>query len=194
MPRAGVQICPQKSIPSGPRRRTSSSLCVTGFILTPMSGFDGKPCFSIYELQTLIQSFGGLEQTRVALQNFRARTKAAGLPGLHLNIIGCGLTEAIKLLRGNPTMAANLSGAIRNEAALAAYLKIGSVTWYTWAHVALPEAPTETYEHWAARSEPLWSAWQDDVKVPFYSHVKMGWDGSPRDYSTGIVIENSPTA
>ena len=153
---------------------------------------DGKPYFSIYELHTMIKGLGGLEQTHDALESFRARTKAAGLPGLHLNIIGWGLTQAMKLVKGQPMTAADPSRTIQNEADLLAYLNANSVTWYNWVHVAAPTEPTESYDHWGARAIALWSQWQNDVHIPFYPHVSIGWDGSPRNYPGGIVVDNSP--
>ncbi len=48
---------------------------------------DGQPVFSIYELGTLINGLGGMEQTRDALDSFREKVKKAGFPGLHLQAI-----------------------------------------------------------------------------------------------------------
>ena len=52
---------------------------------------EGAPYFSVYELHTLIKSFGGVEQTGAALARFREKTKAAGFPDLHLNAITFGI-------------------------------------------------------------------------------------------------------
>ncbi len=153
---------------------------------------EGKPYFSIYELHTMIKGLGGLEQTRDALESFRARAKAAGFPGLHLNIVGWGVTQSMKLVTGKPMTKVDPSRIIKSEADLLAYLNADSVTWYTWAHIAWPTDPTETYDHWGARSVPLWSQWQDNVHIPFYPHVSVGWDGSPRNYPGGIIVDNSP--
>ena len=155
---------------------------------------DGKPYFSVYVLQTLIQGLGGLEQTRDALNAFRARAKAAGFPGMHLNVIGYGLTEALKLVKGEPVTVGKSSRTIQSEADLVDYLSIDSVTWYTWAHVALPTTPTGPYDQWASRSVALWPSWQHDVRVPFYPNVTLGWDGSPRNYPCPIVVNTSPVA
>ena len=153
---------------------------------------DGKPYFSIYELHTMIKGLGGLKQTRDALESFRARTTAAGFPGLHLDIVGWGLTQATILVKGQPMTGVDPSRTIQTEADLVAYLNADSVNWYTWTHVASPTEPTETYDHWGARSVPLWAKWQSDVRVPFYPNVSVGWDGSPRNYAGGIVVGNSP--
>lgn len=38
----------------------------------------------IYTMDTLLKSFGGSDNTRAALDEFRAEVKKAGFPGLHL--------------------------------------------------------------------------------------------------------------
>jgi len=48
---------------------------------------DGKPYFSFYGLNIRIGNVGSIEATRAALDRFRARAKAASLPGLHLNAV-----------------------------------------------------------------------------------------------------------
>ena len=39
---------------------------------------DGKPYFSFYDLSKLLENFGSVEATRVGLDKFRAKVKAAG--------------------------------------------------------------------------------------------------------------------
>ena len=51
---------------------------------------DGKPYFSFYDLTKLLDSFGSVKETRAALDAFRAKAVAAGLPGLHLNAVAWG--------------------------------------------------------------------------------------------------------
>jgi hypothetical protein len=58
---------------------------------------DGEPVFSIYELGTLIGGLGGIEAAKSALNSFRAKTKAAGFPGLHLQGVIWGSIRPISL-------------------------------------------------------------------------------------------------
>jgi hypothetical protein len=51
---------------------------------------DGKPYFSFYDLGKLVEDFGSVEATRAGLDDFRAKVKAAGFPGLYLNAVGWG--------------------------------------------------------------------------------------------------------
>jgi hypothetical protein len=46
---------------------------------------DGKPVFSIFDVNKLLDSFGeNMEETRKALDYFREEVKKAGFPGLHI--------------------------------------------------------------------------------------------------------------
>ncbi|HEO71947.1 MAG TPA: hypothetical protein ENN80_11845 [Candidatus Hydrogenedentes bacterium] len=95
---------------------------------------DGKPYFSVYDLTTLLASFGSLEATRAALDAFRAKCIEADLPGLHLNIVVWG--RAILPGEQAPT----------EPAVLVEALGFDSVTSYVWIHhVALDVFPQTDY-------------------------------------------------
>lgn len=130
---------------------------------------DGKPYFSIYELWTLVNGLGGIEQTRDALDAFRAKAKAAGLPGIYLNAVGWG--------------------PLSNEMVEA--LGIDSVTSYCWVHhIGLP---TDTrYADWAKRSVELWPQMRDKWKVPYFPNVSVGWDNTPRFAWATRVTDRDP--
>lgn len=131
----------------------------------------GKPYFSIYELWTLVKGLGGLEQTREALDAFRAKAKAAGLPGIHLNAVGWG--------------------ELSNEMVEA--LGIDSVTSYSWIHhVGLPH--DSTYADWAQKSVALWPGMREHWKVPYLPNVSIGWDNTPRFAWATRVTDRDPAA
>ena len=118
---------------------------------------DGKPYFSFYETTTLVDSFGSVAATRAALDQFRAKAKAAGLPGLHLN----GVDWAC-----HPQLARDLG--------------LDSVTAYVWVHHAdLPEMATE-YNYARDRYFDFWTRAATNYSMPYIPNVTMGWDPSPR--------------
>jgi hypothetical protein len=130
----------------------------------------GRPYFSVYDLTALVASFGSLDATRQALEHFRAKTKAAGFPDLHLNAVVWGNT----ILPGEQKPA--------DAAAVIKALGFDSVTSYVWIHhVALPDFPATDYgyvkdkyfEYWA-QAEKMFGG------VPYYPNATMGWDSSPR--------------
>jgi len=129
----------------------------------------GCPYFSIYDLTRLLQSFGSVEATRAALDGFRQRTRAAGLPGLHLNAVVWGRT----ILPAEQ--------AVADPAAIVDALGFDSVASYVWIHhVKLKDFPTTSYAWLAAESAKHWEASQGMFNVPYYPNVTMGWDASPR--------------
>jgi hypothetical protein len=129
---------------------------------------DGKPYFSFYDLTKLLDSFGSVKDTRAALDAFRAKAKAAGLPGLHLNAVAWGQP----ILPGEKVPV--------DSAALVRDLGFDSVTSYVWVHhVGLPKQQTDYNE---ARDGyfKYWDQAEKKFAVPYYPNVTMGWDPSPR--------------
>jgi len=124
---------------------------------------DGKPYFSIYEVMTLVNGLGGIDKTREALDSFRAKAKAAGLPGIHLNAIGWGpITPDV----------------VRQ-------LGFDSVTDYTWAHHLSPEP----YASWAQKSEAMWPEFEAKWPVRYFPNVSVGWDNTPRfSWLTNVAV------
>jgi len=105
----------------------------------------------------LVNSFGSAAAARAALDRFRAKARAAGLPGLHLN----GVDWAC-------------------DSKLAHELGFDSVTSYVWVHhVALPEQQTE-YNFVRGEYFDYWARAKTDYDVPYIPNVTMGWDPSPR--------------
>ena len=128
----------------------------------------GRPYFSFYDLGKLLASFGGVEETRAALEAFRERARTAGVGELHLNAVAWG----------RPILPREQTPAYLPK--LVNDLGLDSTTSYVWVHhVGLPEL--ETDYNWArdryledfANNEPLYS-------VPCYPNVTLGWDSTPR--------------
>ena len=131
---------------------------------------NGAPYFSIYELTKFGENFGSFEATKAAIERFRAKTKAAGFPDLHLNAVYWGrpnipgeatLTDPVKMIEG---------------------LGFDSVTSYVWIHhVPLNELKTDF--NWV-RDEYFkhWDSARNSFSIPYIPNVSVGWDSSPRTY------------
>jgi len=149
---------------------------------------DGKPYFSIYEIGTFITGMGGIQNARDALWSLRVHAIAAGLGGIHLNIVDWQIRnrpDAAKLLR---------------------ILGVDSVTSYTWVHhVPLRQLgfPTVEYNDVANRYMAYASAAKEKYGVPYYPNVTMGWDSTPRMKAdqphdgrgypnTPVIVGNTP--
>ena len=210
---------------------------------------DGCPYFSIYDLDKLISGLGGIAATREALDNFRAQTKAAGFPDLHLNIVdqGHGFPQVVEKVKGQ-AFPDDPSRKIETLADLLAVLNANSSTMYTWVHhlwpmlmkqsppqdIASTQEPAERafgfsddpnarsdsgtkqqdntgilpeslieravqadivavdYQEYGLQAISLLDKRPVELGVTFFPHVSMGWDGTPRNYSMGIVLNNTP--
>jgi hypothetical protein len=130
---------------------------------------DGCPYFSIYDMNTLIRSFGSLEATKAALDRFRQKTKDAGFPDLHLNAILFG----IRILPGEKV--------VESPEKLVSFIGFDSVTSYVWLHhVQMPEFPQTPYRFVMEKAIEHWPQTEARFDVPYHPNVTMGWDSSPR--------------
>ena len=117
---------------------------------------DGKPVFSIFALWNLVEGFGSLEKTKEALDYFRAETKKAGFPGLHIQLIGMG----------NPK---------KETVEKMGQLEISSITKYNWGG----PHPTD-YIEWAEEAMQRRQKWDEALEIPYFPNVSIGWDDTPR--------------
>ncbi len=129
---------------------------------------DGKPYFSFYELSKLLDNFGSVQATRAALDRFRAKTIAAGLPGIHLNAV----------VWGQPILPGENKPA--DSARLVKDLGFDSVTSYVWIHHFHPPQMQTDYNVVRDVYNDYWSKAARTFGVPFFPNVSMGWDSSPR--------------
>jgi hypothetical protein len=154
---------------------------------------DGKPYFSIYEIGSLVQSFGSVEATRAALDRFHAKTQQAGLPGLHLNAVVWGSP----ILPGERTPT--------DPAQLVTDLGFDSITSYTWVHHAALDFPKTEYATARDRYLTHFDLMLKQFRQPYFPNASMGWDPTPRTEQsepwgrgnypfTGVIVGNTPAA
>lgn len=133
---------------------------------------DGKPYFSIYELTKFGENFGSFEATKVAIERFREKVKAAGFPDLHLNAV----------YWGRPNIPGE--GTIDDPVKLIEGLGFDSVTSYVWIH-HVPLNELETDFNWV-RDEYMkhWGNARASFSIPYIPNASVGWDSSPRTDQT----------
>ncbi len=135
---------------------------------------DGKPYFSVYDLQKLVESFGDVASTRKAIDSLRAKAVAAGLPGVHVNAVAWGTP----ILPGEK--------APSDPVKLIADLGFDSVTSYVWIHhVPLPNQQTN-YDIVRDGYMNYWDDAKRRYAMPFFPNVTMGWDSSPRAHQDDV--------
>ncbi|MCF0197005.1 MAG: glycoside hydrolase family 99-like domain-containing protein [Bacteroidaceae bacterium] len=141
---------------------------------------DGKPVFMIYEIQNLIDGLGGIKETIDALKWFKEETRRAGFPGLELqfamwslNLNYSGLDAAKDIEPGNDFVT-----------------KLGftSTTHYQFVHFLDVNADYNTIVDNAVNE---WERLAREFTIPYYPHVSIGWDNSPRTGVSAVVRNNT---
>ena len=132
---------------------------------------DGKPYFSIYEMSQFLDSFGSIENARAAIDQFRAKVRAAGFPGLHVNAI----------VWGEP----NLPGGKTPPGwpKLCRELALDSLTSYTWVHHGALNNntfPRSDYLWGRRKYLSFWAHARVDYAIPYFPNAMINWDNSPR--------------
>lgn len=117
---------------------------------------DGKPVFLLFSLRDFLEGLGGLEQGREAIEYFRAETRKAGFPGLHLQ----------QNVFGTP-----------DKALVAQIERLGadSVTMYNWGG-----PHPEDYIQWGVEAMARRKQSDEALSVPYVPNASIGWDDSPR--------------
>ena len=141
-----------------------------------------KPSFMIYDLNTLIQGLGGLEETRDALEWFRKETVKAGFKGLDLQLTMRRSGNNVTSINGD-----NLG----SQSDVIKQLDFDGITHYQFVHFVnidrdYNEIMDDVVEEWTTLDE--------DYSIPYYAHVSVGWDNNPRFemFRGGVVKNNTP--
>jgi hypothetical protein len=130
---------------------------------------EGAPYFSIYDLPSLVRSFGSTAAAAKALAQFRAKTVSAGFPDLHLNQV----LWNTGVLPGET--------ATRDPEEMLRALGFDSFTSYVWVHHAgMPTFPETPYRHAFDQYMDYWRTQAARIDLPYYPNASMGWDPSPR--------------
>ena len=144
---------------------------------------DGKPVFMIYEVNTFIEGIGSVEAARDALAWFRQEVKDAGFPDLELQFTMwdsqfnySGVDEA-KVNAGRPR-----EDFIRD-------LGFNSMSHYQFCHYIWMD---DDYQTILDRAYEEWDKLDAEFTIPYYPHVSIGWDNSPRFGDSAVVKDNTP--
>ena len=142
---------------------------------------DGKPVFMIYDIKVLIDGLGGFEQTVDALNWFTEETKKAGFPGLDLQLTTWAPNLDYSGLDGNKNF--EPGNDFVNK------LGFDSMTHYQFAHFNWMDAE---YSDIVKPAIKEWKKLDKEFDVPYYPHVSVGWDNSPRTRESAVSRNNTP--
>ncbi len=130
---------------------------------------DGKPVYMIYDLDNLVKGLGGIENTKKALDYFRSETVKAGFSGLELQLT-LRSEKSMNDTGIDPAFEGNMVSAV-NE------LGFDSVTHYQFCHFTSMEGD---YTAILENVKKEWEYVDANFKMPYYPHVSLGWDATPR--------------
>ena len=144
---------------------------------------DGKPVFMIYEVTTFIEGIGGVDAAIDALKWFRQEVKKAGFPDLELQF-----TMWNSQFNYSGVDAAKASTESPRDAFIRR-LGFNSMSHYQFCHFANVD---QDYEKVLEEVYPEWDRLEKEFTIPYYPHISIGWDNSPRTGESAVTRENTP--
>jgi len=149
--------------------RLSDRLIEKYFKLPNYYRIDDKPVFQIYDIANFINGLGGMDAAREALDDFRNRAVAAGLPGLWLQLT----------LWSDGII--NISGVDGSEKPsvnkVVDALGFDGMTHYQYVHFVDIK---RDYANVMPDVLKEWEKIDSTYKIPYFPHVSLGWDNNPR--------------
>ncbi len=142
---------------------------------------DGKPVFMLYELETFIDGLGGVEAAEDALGWFRDEVVRAGFPALELQLT---------LRRDSDRSLSGIPGDnVGTQRHLVERFGFDSLTHYQFCHFT---DVNRDYEDIVRDVVADWETLSAEYPMPYYPHVSVGWDSSPRALRfTGAITRNN---
>ncbi|MBQ6254479.1 MAG: glycoside hydrolase family 99-like domain-containing protein [Bacteroidales bacterium] len=144
---------------------------------------DGKPVFMIYEVTTFIEGIGGVDAAVDALKWFRAEVKKAGFPDLELQF-----TMWNQQFNYSGVDSAK-SSQERPRDSFARKMGFNSMSHYQFCHFINVD---DDYQVVLDQAYQEWDKLDEEFTIPYYPHISIGWDNSPRTGKSAVIRENTP--
>ena len=131
---------------------------------------DGKPVLMIYDTPAFVNGLGGLENAKKAVAWLREETVKAGFSGLHLQYCPQG---------SNTVNASGVDGSELKVGLKSILETVGydSLVNYQYVHMT---NTNRDYNEIFEDVKTKWNYFSDNFSVPYFPHVSVGWDNSPR--------------
>ncbi|MCL2879381.1 MAG: glycoside hydrolase family 99-like domain-containing protein [Treponema sp.] len=140
---------------------------------------NGKPVFSVFDIQNLVSGFGGIQETRDAFAQFDKLSSDAGYRGVHFQLTMWG-DHATYLPDGTRMQ----------DSALAPLLGFSSFTNYQFCQI------TDIKRDYGAILEDVKKVWDKFASygITYIPHISVGWDNNARfyKYNDDIITGNTP--
>ena len=143
---------------------------------------NGKPVYLLFDIINLVNGLGGVDETLRALEYFREQTVKAGHSGLELHYTIRNREYMSKVL--DPQKGTTILDFV-NMAGL------DGVTHYQFYDFAKMGRP---YPEILEDVKREWQYIDENIRVPYYPQVSMGWDSNPRYniFHPDVCTENTP--
>lgn len=142
---------------------------------------DGKPVFMIYDVPNFIKGMGGVKEAREALKWFHREVKKAGYPGLDLQFT---------MWKPNLNYSGFDGGKTENpENDFITQLGFTSSSHYQFCHFT---NVNEDYNTIMEQVRKEWAHIDEAFTIPYYPHISIGWDNSPRTKESAVTRNNTP--
>jgi len=142
---------------------------------------DGKPVFMIYDVKNFIAGLGGIEQAADAVKWFRKQVKKAGFPDLEFQFV----------MRSPKHNYSGFDAVDTGKPQDEMLRKIGfdSSSHYQFGHFL---NVNDSYPNIVDGAIADWKAIDSTFSMPYYPHISIGWDNSPRIKESAVVRDNTP--
>ena len=137
------------------------------FCLDNYYTIDSKPVLMIYDIENLVVGFGGIENTRKAMDYLREKVKEAGFEGLHLQFC-CRTTRDCNAAR---------VGKDCTFGELSEMLGADSVTNY---HIGQNVERNIDFSEQLELIKENQKLIDRTYTMPYFPHISCGWDNNPR--------------
>ena len=142
---------------------------------------DGKPVYMFFDLENLVRGLGGVQETLDAIQYFRDETVKAGYPGLELHLTVRSRKYMERMLDDKTDIFTFIN-----------MVGFDGVTHYNFFDYA---EMNHTYVELLDQVKEEWKYLDENINAPFYPHVSLGWDATPRYEHPArkwLCTENTP--
>ena len=157
------------------------------FLLDNYYKIDSEPILMIYDLEVFLKGFPTLEEAISGVQWFQAEAKKSGLQGIHFQMCRWD-SRLFKVNYEGREVEITMDQ-------LCKLLGFKSYTHYQFVHF---QDMNRDYREIVADVVKDWDAYKNESTLPYFPHVSVGWDNTPRylschlgDPVKGAVVKNN---
>uniref|UniRef100_UPI00404A6566 glycosyltransferase WbsX family protein n=1 Tax=Candidatus Planktophila sp. TaxID=2175601 RepID=UPI00404A6566 len=157
------------------------------FLLDNYYRIDNEPILMIYDLEVFLKGFPTLEEAISGVQWFQAEAKKSGLQGIHFQMCRWD-SRLFKVNYEGREVEITMDQ-------LCKLLGFKSYTHYQFVHF---QDMNRDYREIVADVVKDWDAYKNESTLPYFPHVSVGWDNTPRylschlgDPVKGAVVKNN---